>query len=257
MELSQSCDKGPVQRSTEPEVIKILFIGGIGSGKSSTINTITGQTTCKTGDTFIVGKQITEKTQTALYVADRTLQVIDTPNITELHQDKRFRELCKEGFHALILVVPVKEQVRNMKMLNIVEKLLGGDYIKFLIVVFTFKENLKDSSREEFVEILELDLKNFIKRFPKRIVEISNRDIYTEHSATQRESFFKALEDVLQETKGAVIRKSTRPQSRVKCCGYLFLNVLRFVLKLSLFLYIILYLFMTYYDDFSSSIADA
>lgn len=255
MELSQSCE-GQIKESSEPEVIKILFLGGIGGGKSSTINTIVGHTECETGDTFIVGKQITEKTQIVTYKADRVLQLIDTPDIEELHQDKRFNELRRQGFHVVILVIPVKEHVRNMKMLSQLRKLLGSDYLKFLIVLLTFKENLKDSSLEEFIEILELDLKNFIKRCPKRIVEISNSDLSLEHSRSQREFFIKALEEVLQETKGDVITKPSRIQNRVKCCGYLLMNLLLFVFKLFVLLSFLLYLFINYYGDIFLFIAD-
>lgn len=129
-----------------------MVLGRCGSGKSSSGNTILGE------KVFISPKRYKEKvTKTCRehtgHVTGRKVCVMDTPDLLdpditedELHREKdKLLSLCQPGLHAVLLVVPVGEELQSEEeILEFIRVLLGPGIQKFIIVLFTRGDQLED-----------------------------------------------------------------------------------------------------------------
>ncbi|XP_053346475.1 uncharacterized protein LOC128516187 [Clarias gariepinus] len=178
--------------STADSTFRILMLGRSKSGKSSSGNTILGS---KLFSSPKVSKEQVTKTCVlgTCLVAERKVCVIDTPDLLnpdlisdELHREKdKLVSLCQSGLHAVLLVVPIGEELQNEEeMLEFIKQLLGPNIQKFIIVLFTRGDDLEeDETIEQHIQNKE-DVKQLIERCCGHFHVFNNRQS-VKHQVTE------------------------------------------------------------------------
>ncbi|XP_042577090.1 GTPase IMAP family member 8-like isoform X2 [Cyprinus carpio] len=145
-----------ISSSSDDPVIRILLMGRIASGKSSSGNTILGE------KRFIVKKktkkheaenQFGEVCEGQTQIGGKQAAVIDCPDLLDPDLNEEKLEMMKEqlisrcsaGLSVVLLVVPVVTNVENEEeMLDYMKCLLGPEVQKYIMILFTHGDELEE-----------------------------------------------------------------------------------------------------------------
>ncbi|XP_078541462.1 GTPase IMAP family member 3-like [Lissotriton helveticus] len=190
------------QQDPSSHELRIVLVGSAGAGKSATGNSILGE---KHFESRASARTVTLECQREVCVrAGRSLVVVDTPGFlnkkTYKGQVKECLKRCGPGGPPTIVLVLQTGRFtqEEREAVKTIKSLFGKKTQKHMVVVFTRKDDLGETSIKNFVKESEPTLRKLIAECGGRFCAVNNRATGEENTRQVEE-----LMRMINEAEGA------------------------------------------------------